>query len=61
MTRESVLDLSFATRDLASQIEDWQVLLSFGSDHFGVLFAIKSSLARRLPPSENRYNIAKAD
>ena len=61
MTRESVLDLSFATRDIASQIEDWQVLPAFGSDHFGILFAIKARIARSLPPSNRRYNLAKAN
>ncbi|KAF2629300.1 DNase I-like protein, partial [Macroventuria anomochaeta] len=40
MSRESVLDLSFVSQDLASRVEDWQVLPSIGSDHHGILFAI---------------------
>ncbi|KAF1938313.1 hypothetical protein EJ02DRAFT_474145, partial [Clathrospora elynae] len=40
MSRESVLDLAFATQDLAGKIEDWQVLPGLGSDHHSILFAI---------------------
>jgi hypothetical protein len=43
LIRESVLDLTLATRTLATCIEDWQVLRDIGSDHFGVLFSIRSS------------------
>ncbi|KAF1942887.1 hypothetical protein EJ02DRAFT_311979, partial [Clathrospora elynae] len=40
ISRESVLDIPFATQDLAGKIDDWQVLPSLGSDHHGLLFAI---------------------
>ncbi|KAF1934933.1 hypothetical protein EJ02DRAFT_310909, partial [Clathrospora elynae] len=40
MSRKSVLDLTFATQDLAGKIEDWKVLPSLASDHHGLLFTI---------------------
>jgi exonuclease III len=43
LIRESVLDLTLATKSIASYIEDWQVLREIGSDHFGILFIIRSS------------------
>ena len=43
LTRESVLDLSFASNSLASKIQDWQVLPDLVSDHYGLLFSIPGS------------------
>ena len=61
MARESVLDLSFATKDLAAKIEAWQVLPSTGSDHYGILFAVKARNPMLLPSAQPRFNTAKGD
>ena len=62
MTEESVLDLTFATRDLVSKIEDWQVLPSVGSDHHGILFAIQDPLSRVASPlKQPRFKTLFAD
>jgi hypothetical protein len=42
MSRESVLDLSFASHSLAGKIQDWQVVPGLGSDRHGILFAIQT-------------------
>jgi hypothetical protein len=49
MARESVLDLSFATRSLVGKIQDWQVITGLGSDHYRLLFTIKSSTQENVP------------
>jgi hypothetical protein len=63
MNRESVLDLSFATKDLAGKIEDWQVVPGLGSDHHGILFAIEAPARPCAEPSGQapRFNTSKAD
>jgi hypothetical protein len=53
LIRESVLDLTLATRSLATYIEDWQVLRDIGSDHFGILFSITSP--KESQKEEGRY------
>ena len=59
MSRESVLDLSFTSRSLARRIQDWQVIPGLGSDHHGLLFAIKTSNTQESapPPNSSRFNI----
>ncbi|KAF1936117.1 hypothetical protein EJ02DRAFT_359877, partial [Clathrospora elynae] len=49
MSMESVLDLTFATQDLAGKIEDWQVLPRLSSDHHSLLFAIQA------PPTDSAH------
>ena len=63
MSRESVLDLSFATQDLAGKIEDWQVVPGLGSDHHGILFAIEAPASHCNDPAAQppRFNTSKAD
>jgi hypothetical protein len=61
MTIPSVIDLTFATRGIVNQIQDWQVLPDLDSDYFGVLFiiAFKSPLNKSILNS--RFNTKKAD
>ena len=68
--RESVLDLTFATSALASQIQDWQTLPDLGSDHKGILFTIPRSRdptprytrsREKLATSTTRFITDKAD
>lgn len=63
MTRESVLDLSFASEDLAPIVEDWQVLPMAGSDHHPILFTLSAACQSRDRSEEQtaRYNTRKAD
>ncbi|KAF1934959.1 hypothetical protein EJ02DRAFT_439547 [Clathrospora elynae] len=63
MSRESVLDLTFATQDLAGKIEDWQVLPSLGFDHHGLLFAIQAppTDGAHAPAQPPKFNTQKAD
>jgi hypothetical protein len=58
MSRESVLDLSFASRSLAGKVQDWQVIPELGSNHHRLLFAIKASDTQQsaLPPRISRFN-----
>lgn len=63
MSRESVLDLSFATSGLAGKIQDWQVIPGLGSDHHGLLFAIKGAdtQSNAPPPKSSRFNTKPAE
>jgi hypothetical protein len=60
MARESVLDLTLSTQDLAGKIDDWQVLPTLGSDHYGILFSIQVSLPQEPAPMP-RFNTKKAN
>ncbi|EOA88027.1 uncharacterized protein SETTUDRAFT_112309, partial [Exserohilum turcica Et28A] len=42
MPQESVLDLTFATNNIAAKIQDWQTIPRVGSDYHAILFSIKS-------------------
>jgi len=33
LIKPSIIDLSFATKDLELQVEDWQLIPDLGSDH----------------------------
>jgi ribonuclease HI len=63
MRHESVLDLSFATQDLASLIDDWQVMPSVGSDHLAILFTLRAMTPNNTSFSKppQRFNSKKAD
>jgi hypothetical protein len=63
LTRESVLDLSFASNSLASKIQDWQVLPELGSDHYGLLFSIPGNKTIRLdnPLQSSSFNTQLAN
>lgn len=63
MAFPSVIDLSFATKSLLSQVQDWQVVEDLGSDHYGVLFTISNRLRSTTSNSSNitRFNTKKAD
>ena len=60
--RESILDLTFSTRYLATQIQDWQILPDLGSDHKGILFTIPgTSILVPNPAQSGRFNTKQAD
>ncbi|EFQ89099.1 hypothetical protein PTT_14765, partial [Pyrenophora teres f. teres 0-1] len=40
LSRETVLDLSLVTLDLASKATDWQTIPETGLDYYGLLFSI---------------------
>lgn len=63
MSEESVLDLTFATSDLAARAEDWQVLPDSGSDHHAIMFTLSASVTdtHECPNPATRYNTRKAD
>ena len=63
LARESVLDLTLATRSLASRIHDWQVLPDLGSDHFGILFTVAGTQPNLVdnPTQQTRFNTALAN
>ena len=62
LSRESVLDLSLVTPDLASKASDWQVTPETRSDHYGLLFSIQTNnnLQTSLT-NQPKYNTKKAD
>ncbi|KAF1980636.1 DNase I-like protein, partial [Aulographum hederae CBS 113979] len=61
--RESVLDLTLMSQDLADKVEDWNVLKSIGSDHHGILFTVKigEEECTPSPVALQRFNTQKAD
>ena len=59
MRKESVLDLTFATTNIAASIQDWQIIPEVGSDHHAILFSIYSS--SQLPRQPKTYNTRKTD
>ena len=61
LERPSILDLTFATSYIASKIDNWEVLPSIGSDHFPILFTLKSV---NIAPAINKpdfFNIKQAN
>jgi ribonuclease HI len=62
-TRPSVLDLTLASRSLASKAIDWQVIRNIGSDHLGILFTLQGTNNPLVdPPFElEHFNTSKAD
>ncbi|EOA85609.1 uncharacterized protein SETTUDRAFT_112536, partial [Exserohilum turcica Et28A] len=42
MRQESVLDLTFATNNIATSIQDWQTIPKVGSNHHAILFSIST-------------------
>jgi hypothetical protein len=58
MSRESVLDVFFASRSLAGKVQDWQVISGLESDYHRLLFAIKASDTQQsaLLPRSSRFN-----
>ena len=61
LARESVLDLTLATSNVASAITDWQIVLELGSDHYGILFTIEGTDNSYATTSQFRFNTKKAD
>ena len=59
MRQESVLDLTFATNNIAAKIQDWQTIPGVGSDHHAILFSIES--LGQLPSQLKRFNIKKTN
>ena len=59
MRKESVLDLTFATTNIAASIQDWQIIPEVGSDHHAILFSIYSS--SQLPRQPKTYNTRKTN
>jgi ribonuclease HI len=43
MNQESILDLTFATPNLANKINNWLIIPNLGSDHFGLQYSINYS------------------
>ncbi|WP_432712296.1 reverse transcriptase domain-containing protein [Pedobacter sp.] len=63
MDRESTIDLSFSTSNLAEKVQDWQ-LVNIGSDHLGILFYLQGTNREDLvdsPVQMPKYNTKKAD
>ncbi|KAF7573993.1 hypothetical protein PtrM4_056160 [Pyrenophora tritici-repentis] len=62
LSRETVLDLSLATPDLADKAIDWQVTTETGSDHYGLLFSVQTNnnLVDN-PINQRKFNVKKAD
>ena len=61
LERPSILDLTFATSSIANKIHKWEVLPSIGSDHFPLLFTLKST---NITPNNNKpdfFNIKQAN
>ena len=62
LSRETVLDLSLVTPDLANKATDWQTIPETGSDHYGLLFSIQTNADLvENPTNQPRFNTAKAD
>ncbi|KAF7574104.1 hypothetical protein PtrM4_057270 [Pyrenophora tritici-repentis] len=62
LSRETVLDLSLVTPDLASKATDWQTIPETGSDHYGLLFSIQTNADLvENPTNQPRFNTAKAN
>lgn len=59
MRKESVLDLSFATNNIAASIQDWQTIPEVGSDHHAILFSIDTP--SQLHKQPKRYNTKRTD
>ncbi|EDU41102.1 hypothetical protein PTRG_01664 [Pyrenophora tritici-repentis Pt-1C-BFP] len=59
LSRETVLDLSLVTPDLASKATDWQTIPETGSDHYGLLFSIQTNADLvENPTNQPRFNTA---
>lgn len=63
MRKESVLDLTLATNDIATSIQDWQTIPEVGSDHHAILFSIytTSQLPSQLASLPKQYNTKRTD
>ena len=63
LTRGSVIDLTLATENLATKIQDWQILPDLGWDHFGILFTIQGTTQDLVntPIELGRFNTKLAD
>ena len=62
MSRETTLDLTIATLDLADKIVDWQITTETGSDYHGILFSIQTTKDLvNSPINQPRYDTKKAD
>ena len=59
MRKESVLDLTFTTNNIAAKIQNWQTIPEVGSDHHAILFSIEYS--SQLPSLPKRFNIKKTN
>ncbi|KAH7554709.1 hypothetical protein BM1_07370 [Bipolaris maydis] len=62
LSRETTLDLTIATPDLAAKVRDWQTTTETGSDHYGILFSIQTTKDLvNSPTNQTRYNTKRAD
>ena len=62
LSRESVLDLTLVTPDLANKAIDWQVTAETGSDHSGLIFSIQTNTDLvDNPINQRKYNTTKAN
>ena len=62
LSRETTIDLSIATLDLADKIVDWQTTTETGSDHYGILFSIQTTKNLvNSPTKQARYNTKRAN
>lgn len=63
LSRESIIDLTFATASIAGRIQDWVVLPDLGSDHYGISFTIQGTDQELVdsPLQEASYNTDLAD
>jgi hypothetical protein len=62
LSKEPVLDLSLATPDIANKVKDWQVTTETGSDHYGLLFSIQTTIELvDNPAAQQKYNIKRAN
>ncbi|EMD85003.1 hypothetical protein COCHEDRAFT_1219695 [Bipolaris maydis C5] len=62
LSRETTLDLTIATPDLAAKVRDWQTTTETGSNHYGILFSIQTTKDLvNSPTNQTRYNTKRAD
>ncbi|KAH7548823.1 hypothetical protein BM1_10848 [Bipolaris maydis] len=63
MRKESVLDLTLATNNIAASIQDWQTIPKVGSDHHALLFSIytTSQLPSQLLSQQKQYDTKRTD
>lgn len=63
MTRESTIDLTFASESIANKVTYWQVNGDAGSDHYAVIFTLRGAKVDLVdsPMAFTRFNTEKAD
>jgi hypothetical protein len=64
LARESVLDLTLVSSNLAELVDDWQILPDLGSDYYGILFTIRGTSTSSDFDNSNtqtRFNTQLAD